>query len=295
LHGNEWWPAPAKLNLFLHVLGQREDGYHRLQTVFQFIDLCDHLSYQVNRDASVHCQFVDGTPPADQDLSSQQNIACKAARLLQLETGCELGVQITLDKRIPVGAGLGGGSSDAATTLIALNYLWNLRLDTARLAKIALTLGADVPVFVHGEAAWAEGVGEYFEPVNLPEPFYLVIYPGVRVSTAEIFASTQLTRDSRPIKIADFLAGRCGNDCQQLVAKKYPPVREALAWLSDFQPAMMTGTGACVFARFATRQEAEQVLEQVPADWQGFLVKGCNQSPLHLYLEEQRMRAVAED
>ncbi len=294
MHGGEWWPAPAKLNLFLHILGQREDGYHRLQTVFQFIDLCDHLSYQLTRDAEISCR-LDGSPPFAQELPLQQNIVCKAARLLQLETGCELGVRITLDKRIPVGAGLGGGSSDAATTLVALNYLWNLQLDNARLERIALTLGADVPVFVHGESAWAEGVGEYFEPVNLPEPFYLVIYPGVHVSTAEIFASPRLTRDSQPIKIADFLAGRCGNDCQQLVAKKYPPVREALAWLSDFQPAMMTGTGACVFARFATRQEADEVLQQVPVEWQGFLVKGCNQSPLHLYLEEQRTIAVAED
>jgi len=286
LHAIEWWPAPAKLNLFLHLLGRRKDGYHKLQTVFQFVDLCDQIAFTITDEA----QIVRANNLAD--IPEDQDLTLRAARLLKKTSGYPGGVKIKLQKNIPTGAGLGGGSSDAATTLVALNYLWNLHLDQTALLELGLQLGADVPVFIQGMAAWAEGVGEYLEPLDLPEPCYLIVYPRIRISTAKIFSSPELTRDSMPIKIADFLAGRCRNDCQETVVNKYPEVQRALDWLSAYQPAIMTGTGACIFARFASKAEAIEAKTCAPAEWDTYVAKGCNRSLLYPCLEGVQKMAV---
>lgn len=269
------WPAPAKLNLFLHITGRRADGYHQLQTVFQFLDMGDELRFVPRADGEIHRHGELAGVPAEQDL------CVRAARLLQQEAACKLGADIHLHKRLPMGGGLGGGSSDAATTLLVLNRLWGLDLPLAQLAQLGLQLGADVPVFVHGHAAWAEGVGEQLTPVDLPEPWYLVLAPAVHVSTAELFADPQLTRDAQPLKIRDFLAGTGGNVFEALVRKRYPPVDEALTWLGQFAKARLTGTGACVFAAFETEAEARAVAEQAQARWTVLLAAGRNCSPLH--------------
>lgn len=271
---NSAWPAPGKLNLFLHIVGRRPDGYHHLQTIFQFLDRCDTLCFEVRQDGLV--RRIDPLPgvPEDHDLT------VRAARLLQEAGGAKLGVDIRLEKRLPMGGGLGGGSSDAATTLVALNELWGLNLSVDRLAELGLRLGADVPVFVRGRAAWAEGVGERLVPVNLEEPWYVVIEPPVTVSTAAIFSASELTRNSRPVTISDFLSGLCRNDCEAVVFARYPEIAEAQRWLSAFGPARLTGTGACVFAPFATEEQARAVLERLPAAWRGFVAKGLNHSPL---------------
>jgi len=268
------WPAPAKLNLFLHITGRREDGYHLLQTVFQFLDYGDTLHFTPRSDGNVHrCTDLPG-------VAEEHDLVVRAARLLQEVSGCTQGVDITLDKHLPMGGGLGGGSSDAATTLVALNHIWSLGLETEKLAELGLRLGADVPVFVHGYAAWAEGVGDILTPVELPEPWFVVLIPQVMVSTAEIFSAPELTRDVPAIKIRDFLSGHGVNACQPVVAKRYPAVAESLAWLGQHGRAMMTGTGACVFAAFDTRQQAEAVIAAMPREWQGFIAKGMNRSPL---------------
>ncbi len=268
------WPAPAKLNLFLHITGRRDDGYHLLQSVFQFLDYGDELFFNLREDGEI--QRLNALPgvPAEQDL------VVRAARLLQLETGTSLGADIRVDKKLPMGGGLGGGSSDAATTLVALNQLWALGLDVKRLAELGLALGADVPVFVRGQAAWAEGVGETLTPVTLEEPWFVVIIPPVSVSTAEVFGDSQLTRDCPPITIRDFLSGRGTNVCEPVVRGHYPQVAEALNWLSPFAPARMTGTGACVFAAFGNESQARDVVSQLPEGWNGFFAKGRNRSPL---------------
>ncbi len=269
------WPAPAKLNLFLHVTGRRRDGYHLLQTVFQFLDYGDRLRFRLRDDGRIERPGVVAGLPENQD------ITVRAARLLKDETGCPAGVDIHLDKRLPMGGGLGGGSSDAATTLVALDRLWETGLDEDDLAELGLRLGADVPVFVRGRAAWGEGVGEELTPVDLPEPWFLVVAPPVTVSTAEIFSDPALTRDTPRITIADFLSGRGRNDCEALVRARHPMVGQVLDWLARRGvDGRMTGTGACVFAAFPDRAAAEAMRELLPEVWPGFVARGCNVSPL---------------
>lgn len=268
------WPAPAKLNLFLHITGRREDGYHLLQTVFQFLDHGDRLYFSLRPDGRI--RRLSKLP----DVPEASDLVVRAAKLLQEVSGCTQGVDIRVDKRLPMGGGLGGGSSDAATTLIALNHLWALNLPPETLAEMGLQLGADVPVFVHGHAAWAEGVGEKLTDVELPEPWFVVLVPPVQVSTAEIFTSPELTRDCPPITIRDFLDGQGGNVCQALVVKHYPEVAAALEWLGKYGKAMMTGTGACVFAAFEQEARAREVFSARPEGWQGFVAQGRNRSPL---------------
>ncbi|MBK1641606.1 4-(cytidine 5'-diphospho)-2-C-methyl-D-erythritol kinase [Chromatium okenii] len=270
------WPAPAKLNLMLRVVGRRPNGYHALQTVFQFIDRCDRLWFDVRDDGVIRRVTEVADVAADNDLT------VRAALALQRATGCTLGADIRYEKILPMGGGLGGGSSDAATTLVALNHLWRTGLDEEALARLALPLGADVPVFVRGRAAWAEGVGEQLTPIELPEPWYLVIVPKCHVATGAVFSHPQLTRDSNPIKLADFLRGDIANDCLSVVRHEYPPVAVALDWLHQRGNGRLTGTGCCVFAEFATQQQALTVYQQCPAAWQSFIAKGLNQSPLAL-------------
>lgn len=268
------WPAPAKLNLFLHITGRREDGYHLLQTVFQFLDHVDLLHFNTRQDGKIRrMSDLPGVP-------EESDLVIRAARLLQQVSGCTQGVDIRLDKRLPMGGGLGGGSSDAATTLVALNRIWSLNLPNARLAQLGLQLGADIPVFIHGHAAWAEGIGEKLTDVELPEPWFLVLNPPVHVTTSEIFNAMELTRDCPPITIRDFLTGQTGNVCQAVVKKRHAEVAEALVWLGQHGKAMMTGTGACVFAAFEQETQAREVFSARPRGWQGFVAKGCNRSPL---------------
>ncbi len=269
------WPAPAKLNLFLHITGRRDDGYHLLQTVFQFLDFGDRLRFQLRNDGRV--QRLNTLP----GVAPEQDLVVRAARLLQESCEQARGVDIEVDKRLPLGGGLGGGSSDAATTLVALNQLWGCGLDQAALAQLGLSLGADVPVFIQGQAAWAEGVGEQLTPVDLPEPWFVVLCPPITVSTAEVFSAPQLRRDCPPITIRDFLAGGVvHNVCEPLVRARYPEVDAALRDLDTFAPARMTGTGACVFAAFADESAAHQAYEVLAGKWPCFVARGMNTSPL---------------
>lgn len=275
MHPPTLWPAPAKLNLFLHVLGRRADGYHRLQTLFQFLDRGDRLRLDVRDDGAI--RRVEG--PAEID--PEQDLAICAARALKAAAGSRLGADIAVEKRIPTGAGLGGGSSDAATVLVALNRLWACGLDADALARIGLTLGADVPVFVRGQAAWAEGVGEELTPVALPEPWYAVLVPPVHVATAAVFGAPELRRDSPPITLADYLRDGGRNDCLAVTAARFPPVANALAWLAERGlHARMSGTGAAVFAACADEAAARQTAAAAPAEWRGFAARGRNRSPL---------------
>ncbi|HET9404222.1 MAG TPA: 4-(cytidine 5'-diphospho)-2-C-methyl-D-erythritol kinase [Burkholderiales bacterium] len=268
------FPAPAKLNLMLRVTGRRADGYHLLQTVIRFIDYGDTLRLRVRDDGAITRTNEIAGIPADEDL------AVRAAQLLQRAAGTRLGADITLEKRIPVGGGLGGGSSDAATALLALNHLWRAGLPRERLAALALELGADVPVFVGGENALAEGIGERLTPLNLAPAWYLVLTPPTAVPTARIFADSQLKRDSKPIKITAFSAEQAGNDLEPVVCREYPEVARHLAWLRRAAPAWVTGTGACVFAAFPTEGAARQVWKQAPEGMQGFIAQGLAQHPL---------------
>lgn len=274
-------PAPAKLNLFLHVTGRRADGYHLLQTLFRFIDLHDTLHFTLRDDGAVHrSNAVEG-------VAEDQDLCVRAARLLQGETGSGLGVDIAVEKRIPMGGGLGGGSSDAATTLIALNRLWGLGLSRERLMQLGLRLGADVPVFVFGENAFAEGVGERLQAFPLPEAWYVVLFPPVHVPTAQIFTHPELTRDSVSITMRALSDLRLReerklrNDLQSVVCNLYPEVARYIAWLNDFGEAMMTGSGACVFAEFESRSQAEAVMRQLPQDMRGVVAQGLVKHPLH--------------
>ncbi|MGV8934571.1 MAG: 4-(cytidine 5'-diphospho)-2-C-methyl-D-erythritol kinase [Gallionellaceae bacterium] len=274
-------PAPAKLNLFLHVVGRRADGYHLLQTLFRFIDLHDTLRFTLREDGVVHRLNALAEVPEEQDL------CVRAARLLQRECNCPLGVDILLEKHIPMGGGLGGGSSDAATTLLALNKLWNLGLSRARLMRLGLTLGADVPVFIFGENAFAEGVGEQLQAFVLPQAWYVVLFPPVHVPTARIFTHPELTRDSISITIRALPIGQrlstvawLGNDLQAIACKLYPDVANYLEILGKFAPALMTGSGACVFAEFASEAEAQNALQQLPTGVQGVVAEGLQQHPL---------------
>ncbi|HCK81583.1 MAG TPA: 4-(cytidine 5'-diphospho)-2-C-methyl-D-erythritol kinase [Candidatus Competibacter sp.] len=276
------WPAPAKLNLMLRIVGRRADGYHLLQTVFQFLDRCDWLWFSPREDGLIErVGDVIGVPP-DADLT------VRAARLLQRATASRSGATIRLAKQLPLGGGLGGGSSDAATALLALNHYWQTGLTLAELAELGLRLGADVPVFVRGRAAWAEGVGEQLTAIDLDEPWFLVLAPGCHVATGAIFADPELTRNSPPIRILDFLQGAGGNDCESVVYRRYPKVAAAAAWLSRHGQARLTGTGACVFAAFPDRASAGRVLSQLPPGWTGFIARGRNRSPSHARLLRER-------
>jgi 4-diphosphocytidyl-2-C-methyl-D-erythritol kinase len=272
------WPAPAKLNLFLHILGRRQDGYHELQTLFQFVDLCDEITISVRSDGAIH--RVTGAA----GIAVGEDLVVRAASALQRAANCRLGADLGVHKRIPVGAGLGGGSSDAATTLVALNKLWNLGWPRERLGELGQSLGADVPVFVHGRTAWAEGIGERLTPLYPPqapeERIYLILKPNVDVSTADIFQDAQLTRNSLPITISGFFLSGGRNDCTQVVCQRYPEVAAALDFLSRFGNARLTGTGACVFLACATTDAAHEIMRQLPKTLEGFLAHGLNDSPL---------------
>ncbi len=280
MNGSLAWPAPAKLNLFLHVLGRRADGYHELQTAFQFIDLCDELDFAPRTDGRL--TRLGGAP----GVAESDDLVIKAARTLRDKAAerdrgaLSWGADITVRKRIPLQAGLGGGSSDAATTLVALNRLWGLGFTAAELSEMGLGLGADVPVFVKGQAAWAEGVGERLTPIDPPESAFVLIRPDCAVSTAEIFQAPELTRNSAPITIRAFFGSGGRNDCEPVVRARYPAVAQALDWLGGFAPARLTGTGSCVFASVPDAGRAREIVGQVPERWQGFVVRGRNRSPL---------------
>ncbi len=269
------WPAPAKLNLFLNVTAQRPDGYHELQTLFQFLDYSDSLWFE----SLDNGQF--GRKGGLEEIDQEEDLIIRAARLLAQSGPKGLGVRVRVEKCLPVGGGLGGGSSNAATTLIALNFLWSLGRSVDELAALGLQLGADVPVFVRAEAAWAEGVGDQLTPVKgLQEPWFLVLNPAVSVSTAEIFSDPQLTRNSPRLKIPAFVSGVGENDLQAVVVRRYPEVASALEWLSKLAPAKMTGSGSCVFAAAEDEQQARSWLQAIPAPWSGFVARACNVSPL---------------
>ena len=270
-----WFPAPAKLNLFLHVLGRRADGMHELQTVFRLIDRCDRVGIAPRADGELRF-----TGAFDDD-----NLCLKAAKLLQAETQSRQGCEIVLEKHLPVGGGLGGGSSDAATVLRVLNRLWGLDLGLPELMALGLKLGADVPVFLLGRNALGEGVGERLTPLDLPPAWYLVLTPQVSVSTKEIFTDAALTRDTKPLKIPPFLSGRGRNDLQAVAQRRYPEIADHLAWLSKHVPAgsfapRMTGSGACVFAEFARQADALALHAQLPAPMRGFVARGLERHPL---------------
>ena len=270
-------PAPAKLNLFLHVTGRRPDGYHLLQTVFQLIDVDDSLHFAVRDDGAIlRTSDLAGVP-------EQSDLTVRAARLLQDATGTTLGAEIAVDKRLPMGGGLGGGSSDAATTLMALNHLWQTGLNRTELQALGLQLGADIPFFLFGENAFAEGVGEELQSVATPDSWFLVLEPGVSVPTAAIFGAPELTRNTEAVKITDFSAAPwkyVGNDLQAVAAARFPEVAKAVDWLAQFGQARMTGSGACVFCPFDDERQAEQVLQQVPSGWKAWKARAIAQHPL---------------
>ncbi len=276
-------PAPAKLNLFLHITGRRVDGYHLLQTVFQILDYSDEITLERTSDGNI--KRIKGL----ENVPQESDLCVRAAMLLKKTTqsngGVSYGVNISIEKRLPIGGGIGGGSSDAATVLHGLNALWECGLTVAELAELGLQLGADVPLFVEGQSAWAEGVGEALTPMILPERWYLVIHPEIFVSTEELFADKALTRDNETITIARFLESNiCGSELEnvfeKIVRKKYPEIDHAINWLSQFSLARLTGTGSCIFAVFDEKKHAQQVFNKLPEHWQGFVAKGVNQSPL---------------
>jgi len=279
---NPWdlrFPAPAKLNLFLHVVGRRIDGYHLLQTAFRLIDFCDWLRFSPRSDSDI--RLARALPGIEEDA----NLAVRAARLVQRASGTAPGVDITIEKNIPIGGGLGGGSSDAATTLAVLNRLWRAGLSDEILSRMALTLGADVPFFLFGGNAFAEGVGELLEPLDLPSAWYVVLVPPIVVSTRAIFAAQELTRNSKTIKISSFSAGFGKNDLEPVVCRRHGEVAAHLEWLKRFGDARLSGSGACVFAEFATEREARSVLSRMPAGIRGFAARGLDRHPLAALLE----------
>ena len=276
------YPAPAKLNLFLHVLGRRSDGYHELQTVFRFLDIGDRLEIRARADGEIVRANAVTDLPAETDLCirAARLLRGRASGLLRGRAGTQLGAEIRLDKRLPLGGGLGGGSSDAATVLIVLNRLWGLDLTRSELMAVALELGADVPVFVLGESAWGEGIGERLTPIALPGDWYVVLVPPVSVSTAAVFNDAELTRNSNRIKMSAFFAGSVRNDLEPVVCRLYPAIRECLDWLRRQAPARLTGSGACVFASFEDEQTAHQVFAARPPHMQGFVARGLDHHPL---------------
>ena len=277
------FPAPAKLNLFLHVVGRREDGYHLLQTVFRFLDFSDQLKFDLRNDSVIKLHTpVPGVP-------EENDLCVRAAKLLQQKSGSNLGVEISLEKRIPMGGGLGGGSSDAATTLLVLNRLWGLNWKRTQLMELGLKLGADVPVFIYGENAFAEGIGEKLSSVELPPAWYLVLTPAVHVSTQQIFSSKELTRNTNPIKIPPFSIWQGHNDLESVVCQKYPVVARYLDWLKQLNNTTlvaMSGSGSCVFAEFADELAARHALRQLPSRMSGFVAEGLAYHPLRNLLEE---------
>lgn len=276
------WPAPAKLNLFLHITGRLDNGYHSLQTNFQFLDYGDSLSFGINESDNVTV-----SPPVD-GVALEENLIYRAAMMLKPYSDNKVGANIHLTKIIPMGAGLGGGSSDAATTLVALNHLWNINLSIEKLAELGLSLGADVPIFVKGFAAFAQGVGEDLTPITLPQPWYLVIWPGVSVCTKEIFNLPQLPRNTPEITLAQLATATLKNDCQEVTKNRHPEVASALDWLIQYAPAKMTGTGSCVFGEFSSRADATVALEKLPKNMHGFVAKGVNISPLASTLSDRQ-------
>ena len=276
--GETLWPAPAKLNLFLHVTGRRPDGYHDLQTVFQLIDLADTIGITVRRDGRIErtAGLTEVAPEAD--------LTVRAAQALKAVSGSPLGASLRVVKRIPVGGGLGGGSSDAATVLLALNHLWKCGLKEAELAAIGLELGSDVPVFVRGRSAWGGGRGEQLTPLELPRSWFVIIHPGVFVSTAQVFQAPELTRNSPIITIRAFFESGGHNDCEPVVRRRFPEVGEALDWLTRYAPARLTGTGSCVFASCANAAQAEVLAARVPDRWRSFVARGLATSPVHEHL-----------
>ena len=276
------WPAPAKLNLFLHVTARRADGYHELQTLFQLIDLCDTITITVTDDGRIE------RPLGPANLAPEDDLTVRAARVLKQASGTGLGATLGVHKRIPQGGGLGGGSSDAATALLALNELWDCRLPIEELSRLGVFLGADVPVFVEGSSAWAEGLGERLSPVSVPTRWYVVIYPGVGVSTREVFQSAELTRDSPLITIRAFFESGGRNDCESVVRARSSEVAEALDWLARLRPAQLTGTGSCVFAACTRAADAQALAAQVPERWTSFVARGLDVSPVHEQLRQRR-------
>ena len=273
-------PSPAKLNLMLHILGRREDGYHELQTLFQFLDYGDEMTFSVREDGEIRLLTEFAGVPHD------HNLIVKAARQLQAQSGCTLGIDIHIDKILPMGGGIGGGSSNAATTLLGLNHLWGLDWSEDQLAALGLNLGADVPVFVRGHAAFAEGVGEKLSPEYPEEPWYVVLVPQVSVSTAEIFSHPLLTRNSLPIKVRPVPKGNSRNDCEAVVTELYPDVRKALNLLGKYTEAKLTGTGSCIFGAFPNEADADKVLHLLADTLTGFVAKGSNVSMLHRKLQD---------
>jgi len=275
-----WWRAPAKLNLCLHVVGRRPDGYHELQTVFQLIDLCDLLAFELDPKGDItRVDDAAAAPGALAAVAADADLTVRAARALQVASGTPLGVRIRVRKRIPMGGGLGGGSSDAATTLRVLDRLWGTALGTEALAALGLGLGADVPVFVRGCSAVGEGVGERLTPVDLPPTWFLVIHPGVSVPTVDVFRAPELRRDSPRLTVQQLLAGPGHNDCEPVVRARVPEVVEALDWLGRHAPARLTGTGSCLFAAFDSAAAAERVAGRVPDRWRAWVARGLATSP----------------
>ena len=276
-----WWPSPAKINLFLHVCSQFENGYHELQTLFQLLDYCDEIGTQLNLSGEISlANNIEG-------VKFEDNLIVKAAtELLPYRRDDSYGVKLFVRKRIPMGGGLGGGSSNAATVLVALNHLWKCELNTKQLLTIALRLGADVPVFVNGMSAFAEGVGETLISVSIPETFYLVATPKVHISTASVFGHPDLPRNTPKIDFSNYHFEETRNDCEKLVSNTHPEVANLLQWLVHYAPSRMTGTGASVFAQFSSKKDAENVLKQLPNGVSGFVAKGIDSSPLHSVLTQ---------
>jgi 4-diphosphocytidyl-2-C-methyl-D-erythritol kinase len=272
-------PSPAKINLFLHILGRRQDGYHNLQTLFQLLDYGDQITFTATKNRQI--ALTDQL----EGVAAQDNLIVRAATILQNATNCEWGCEIQLQKNLPMGAGLGGGSSNAATTLVGLNYLWQCNLTPDQLAEMGRQLGADVPVFVRGQSAFAEGIGEQLTPIELDRPWYLVVTPKIKVSTHEIFSHSELTRNSQAIKIRALSGKQYRNDCQSVVEKLYPGVKQVLDWLQRYKNPLMTGTGASVFCRFDSEIEARRAQTEIPKQWDSFVARGINQSPLHKQLK----------
>jgi 4-diphosphocytidyl-2-C-methyl-D-erythritol kinase len=268
------WPSPAKLNLFLYITGRQANGYHELQTLFQFIDLCDSLEITANNSGDITLS------PEIEGVATQDNLIWKAASALQAKAQCSYGAHIKLDKILPMGGGIGGGSSNAATALVALNFLWQTQLSVDELAEIGLALGADVPVFVRGFAAFAEGVGEKLSAAEPEELWYLVVKPKVSIATVDIFTHPDLTRNTPKQELATLLDRPYGNDCEKIVRMLYPEVDNQLSWLLQYAPSRLTGTGSCVFSEFKAQENAQKVLELLPDTVSAYVAKGCNRSPL---------------
>lgn len=274
---HDWqdFPAPAKLNLFLHIVGRRDDGYHLLQSVFQLIDLADTISLRVNEGGEVqHLNPIAGVP-------AESDLTVRAARLLQKATGCSKGVDIRVEKRLPMGGGVGGGSSDAATVMLALNRLWQLNLPRTRLMELGLSLGADVPFFIFGENAFVEGIGEIMTPVATAEANFVILHPQVHVSTPQIFSDPNLTRDTPPITVPHLSSAITQNDLEEVARKSYPKISESITWLSQYANARMTGSGSCVFASFSSPNEANRVIYDLPKNMTGYVARSLSKHPLH--------------